>query len=112
MRTCLLRSAAGLAGLAAVVLETPRAEATDSFYAVTPCRVADTRTPATGPALAAGSTRHFTVAGVCGTSPTARAVSVNVAVTGGTGEGHLRLLPKGQVHFILDINVNDVHGRG
>jgi hypothetical protein len=96
MRTCLLRSAAGLAGLAAVVLETPRAEATDSFYAVTPCRVADTRTPATGPALAAGSTRHFTVAGVCGTSPTARAVSVTLTVTGGTAGGHLRLFPKGQ----------------
>ena len=42
------------------------------------------------------ATRNFTVAGVCGTSPTARAVSVNVAVTGGTGEGHLRLFPKGQ----------------
>ncbi len=66
------------------------------FYAVTPCRVADTRTATNAPALAAGSTRSFTVAGVCGTSPTASAVAVNVTVTGSTAGGHIRLFPKGQ----------------
>ena len=91
-----VRSAARLVGLAAAVLATPRIGAADPFYAVTPCRIVDTRTPANAPALAAGATRHFTVAGVCGTSPTARAISVNVTVAGGTRDGHLRLFPKGQ----------------
>ena len=96
MRQYSFRSHVGLVGLATVALAAPRLDAADSFFTVTPCRGVDTRTPASAPALAAGATRHFAVAGVCGTSPTARAVSVNVTVTGGTGAGHLRLFPKGQ----------------
>jgi hypothetical protein len=92
-----VRPAACLAGVAAVVLAEPRLDAADArFYTVTPCRVVDTRTPANAPALAAGAARSFTVAGVCGTSPTANAVAVNVAATGATSGGHLRLFPKGQ----------------
>ncbi len=92
MRPPLVRPAVWLA---AVLLAATRLDAADSFYTVTPCRIVDTRTPANAPALAGGTARNFTVAGVCGTSPTARAVSVNITVTGGTGNGHLRLFPKG-----------------
>jgi len=91
------RSAACFVGLAAIGLSAARLDAADSgFYTVTPCRLVDTRTSANAPALAAGVTRHFTVAGVCGTSPTASGVAVNVTATGATSGGHLRLFPKGQ----------------
>jgi hypothetical protein len=67
-----------------------------SFYTVAPCRVVDTRSATQGaPALAANTSRTFTVARTCGVPATARAVSVNVTVTGGTGAGNLRLYPGG-----------------
>jgi hypothetical protein len=97
MRPFRTRSAAWLVRLAAIGLAAPRLDAADSrFYTVIPCRIVDTRTSANAPALAAGATRHFAVAGVCGTSPTASAVAVNVTATGATLGGHLRLFPKGQ----------------
>jgi hypothetical protein len=69
-----------------------------SFYTVTPCRVVDTRNPNGpfgGPALAANSTRVFTVGGQCGVSTSARSVSFNVTVTGATVQGSLKLWPGG-----------------
>jgi plastocyanin len=66
----------------------------NSFYALTPCRVIDTRA-ADAPALAAGGTRTFLVAGTCGMPATARAVSINVTVTQPTAAGDLRLFPGG-----------------
>jgi hypothetical protein len=74
------------------------AQAASSFYTVTPCRVVDTRNPNGafgGPALSANSTRDFVMRGNCGISPTARAVTVNVTVTGNTSYGDLRLYPAG-----------------
>jgi len=68
------------------------------LYTLTPCRVVDTRNPAGplgGPALAANATRLFSVAGICGIPSTARALVVNVAVTGTTAQGHLRVFPGG-----------------
>jgi len=69
-----------------------------SFYAVAPCRVADTRGPA-GPAgappLPAGGNRTFQLAGKCGISPTAIAVSLNLTVTSATSAGSLTLFPDG-----------------
>jgi hypothetical protein len=68
------------------------------YHTVTPCRLADTRNPPGplgGPALGAGQTRAFPVAGHCGVPPTARAVAVNVTVTGATAGGHLILFPGG-----------------
>jgi hypothetical protein len=64
------------------------------FYTVPPCRVLDTRNPAGalgGPALRAGTARRFPLAGRCGIPASARAVSLNVGVTGPTAAGHLRL---------------------
>jgi hypothetical protein len=66
------------------------------FYAVAPCRVVDTRRTTGaygGPALAAGETRPFTLAGRCGIPASARAVAVNATVAGPTVAGHLRLYP-------------------
>jgi hypothetical protein len=71
-----------------------------AFFTVTPCRIVDTRTtpngPLAGPALVAGASRSFTLAGSCGVPATAKAVSLNVTVTQPTGAGDLRLYPAGQ----------------
>jgi hypothetical protein len=69
-----------------------------SFYALTPCRLVDTRNPPDpfgGPAIAALSDRSFTAIGRCGISPLAKAVVLNVAVTLPTNGGDLRLYPAG-----------------
>ena len=68
------------------------------FFTLSPCRVIDTRNavgPYGGPALMAGADRTFPLAGQCGISATARAVSVNVTVTAPSATGHLRSLPGG-----------------
>jgi uncharacterized protein (DUF1800 family) len=68
-----------------------------SFYTVTPCRAVDTRNTASpfgGPALApGGSPRIFGLAGRCGISTGATAVSVNVTVVTPTGAGYLTFFP-------------------
>lgn len=69
-----------------------------SFFTLTPCRVADTRNPAGplgGPALAANTTRDFAIRGTCGVPATARSVAMNVTVTGSNNIGDLRLFPQG-----------------
>jgi hypothetical protein len=68
------------------------------FHTVSPCRFVDTRLPdgpLGGPALAAGQDRLFVLAGTCGVPVSAKAVSLNIAVTGGTGPGNVRLHPGG-----------------
>jgi glucose/arabinose dehydrogenase len=69
-----------------------------NFNTVTPCRVLDTRDPNGpygGPRLIAGMDRTFTIGGQCGVPPGARAVSLNLTVTGPTDQGHLVVLPAG-----------------
>ncbi|MBV8201678.1 MAG: hypothetical protein JOZ15_13735, partial [Acidobacteria bacterium] len=66
------------------------------FYTLAPCRILDTRNaggPLGGPALAAGATRTFPAGTACGIPASARALSVNVTVTGGTSSGDIRLFP-------------------
>jgi glucose/arabinose dehydrogenase len=59
------------------------------FFTLEPCRLLDTRT---GAPYAAGSTHTIPgTGGSCGVPPTARAIAVNVTVTGPTATGHLRL---------------------
>lgn len=73
------------------------ADATD-FYTLEPCRLIDTRDtdgPRGGPALIAGKLRTFSLHGLCGIPSSARAISVNIAVTGATTGGNLRLHPGG-----------------
>jgi hypothetical protein len=70
-----------------------------NLFTLAPCRVLDTRDPAGpygGPALAAGESRPFVLAGRCGIPASARAVTVNLTVTGPTSRGNLRLYPADQ----------------
>ena len=73
---------------------TPPAPA--SFHTLSPCRLVDTRN-ANGtrgkPALVASSSRNFTLTNVCGIPPTAKAISVNITVTGATAPGFISLFP-------------------
>jgi len=69
-----------------------------SFFTVPPCRVLDTRDPVGtfgGPALASGGTRVLNLAGRCGISTGASAVSANVTVVNPTSAGHLAVFPAG-----------------
>ncbi|MEA2560637.1 MAG: large repetitive protein [Acidobacteriota bacterium] len=67
------------------------------FHTLTPCRVVDTRNapgPLGGPALAAGVPRTFTVAAaVCGVPASARALSLNLTVTGALAGGTVVIYP-------------------
>ncbi len=67
-----------------------------AYHTIAPCRLADTRGaagPSGGPGLGANTTRAFPATGRCGIPATAKAVAVNVAVTGATAAGNLRLYP-------------------
>jgi hypothetical protein len=66
-----------------------------AFYTLTPCRTIDTRTPpgpSGSPALAPGARRNFVVT-YCRVPGTAKAISVNVTVTGATAPGFVSLFP-------------------
>jgi streptogramin lyase len=78
----------------------PPPAAAARFYALTPCRLVDTRNPTAGnggPALRAGLDRLFTLAGTCGIPSSARALAINATVTGGTASGHLTAYPAGTI---------------
>jgi len=67
-----------------------------SLYTLSPCRLVDTRDPLGtlgGPALQAQADRTFALFGRCGIPATARALSVNLTVTGPTAPGNLRVYP-------------------
>ena len=66
------------------------------FYTIAPCRLVDTRVAGQGaPAITAGGDRVFALGAKCGLPSTATAVSLNVTVTGTTGNGNLRLWQAG-----------------
>jgi hypothetical protein len=68
------------------------------YFTLAPCRVVDTRgsAPIGGPVLQGQETRSLALAGHCGIPATAKAISINIAVTGATASGHVRLFPAGQ----------------
>lgn len=69
------------------------------FVPVTPCRAVDTRNavgPLGGPAVAAGSTRSFTIPGACGIPADAVALMLNVTVVPNGPLGYLTVWPAGQ----------------
>jgi uncharacterized repeat protein (TIGR01451 family) len=69
-----------------------------SFHTLTPCRLVDTRGaagPFGGPALAANTSRTFTVVGRCGLPATAWAVALNVVVAAPTAAGYFSVYPGG-----------------
>ncbi len=77
---------------------TPTPPSATRFFTISPCRVIDTRNPdgpSGGPALSAGTTRTFPVAGLCGIPSAAKAVAINVAVFLPSDTGDLRLFPAG-----------------
>lgn len=63
------------------------------FFTLPPCRLLDTRLAADGPVLVSGTERILATHGRCGIPATARVLAVNVAVTQGSGAGHLRFYP-------------------
>jgi hypothetical protein len=68
------------------------------YFTVSPCRLADTRNAtgaAGGPALGANTSRTFPASGACAVPATAKALAVNLTVTGATAGGNLRLYPAG-----------------
>jgi hypothetical protein len=65
------------------------------YFVVTPCRIVDTRQPLHAPALAANTTRNFTVAGLCGVPANAAGVAVVLTAVQPTANGNLRLYPAG-----------------
>jgi hypothetical protein len=68
------------------------------FHTLTPCRVLDTRNPNGtygGPALFAGQARSWVIRGQCGVPATAKSIAGNIAVTGPTAAGSIRLVPGG-----------------
>ena len=84
------------AGTATATITDSLSQIAMGFYTVAPCRAVDSRTPAPGSPLVAGVPRTFTVTGgSCVIPPTARAVSLNVTVTGATNNGNVRLFPGG-----------------
>lgn len=91
-----------LIGIAAIGGEARAQSGPLQYYALPPCRVADTRAGSgfpTGygpPSIAGGGTqRTFTIANKCGIPATAVAVSFNFAVWGPTTRGGLRVFPAG-----------------
>ena len=68
------------------------------FFPLTPCRLVDTRNPSGalgGPALNAGTSRSFPLAGTCGVPSGARALSVNVTITSASSAGDLKVFASG-----------------
>ncbi|MEO7921031.1 MAG: VCBS repeat-containing protein [Thermoanaerobaculia bacterium] len=78
-----------------VVPGTPNCATATRFYALTPCRLIDTRgiSPGAigGPALSANEARAFTLTNRCSVPATARGVSFNAAVTGPGGAGFISI---------------------
>jgi len=70
------------------------------YFAVTPCRLDDTRNapsgPFGGPALAGGSIRTLPATGHCGVPTGASAIAANLTVVSPTSSGDLRFFPSGQ----------------
>ncbi|HXO19895.1 MAG TPA: hypothetical protein VOA87_08235 [Thermoanaerobaculia bacterium] len=89
------------ASVAALLPAAAHAAGPFQYFAVTPCRVVDTRNPPAtngGPALTANTTRSFKVQGNCGVPVGATAVTVNVTIVSpslSTSGGFMTLFPSG-----------------
>lgn len=94
-------SAAVVACVAALLPAAAHAAGPFKYFALTPCRAADTRNPPGtngGPALSADTTRSFKIQGLCGVPVGAKAVTINVTVVSpnlSTNGGFASLFPSG-----------------
>jgi hypothetical protein len=70
----------------------------EGFYPLPPCRLVDTRNPASpsgAPRMSAGETRVFELGGRCGIPPEATALALNVTVVGADTSGFVTLFEAG-----------------
>jgi hypothetical protein len=107
-----LRSIAMLFFVVTTLAFAADAAAQYSYYPLTPCRVVDTRNATGtngGPALGSGVTRNFAIKGSCGIPSTAKAVSMNVAVTQASAGGFLSIWPSGSSRPLV-ASINFVAG--
>jgi hypothetical protein len=88
------RGAARPAGVRCDVGAFEGTESAASFFAVTPCRVLDTRLGSGAP-VAANGTLTFDAAGTCSVPADARAVAANLTGVGPAADGVLRLFGAG-----------------
>ncbi len=96
---------AGLA-VAGVFAESAQAQTGLQFFAVTPCRAADTRA-GFGGKLPASTVRNFTIKTVCGVPTTAKAVALNVTVVAPNADGFFFIWPaNGSIPGVSTINFN------
>ena len=110
-----------LASLGAPLLaqaQIPSPEDNLSFYAVTPCRLFDTRTGAQGgpldtntpeppppaPPTASSVTRTYAIRGQCGIPPEAQAVTFNLTIVAQPFAGHLTLYSGATVPTASSLN--------
>ncbi len=93
-----------------VVAYAGTASAQYSYYPLTPCRVVDTRNAAGlngGPAIGPNTTRGVAIKGYCGVPSTAKAVSLNLTITGSTAGSWIAIWPAGQGYAgVSTINFN------
>jgi hypothetical protein len=104
-RTFLFAASFLVAGL---VARPAQAQTGLQFFALTPCRVVDTRA-GFGGIMSASTQRNFTIkgAGGCGVPTTAKAVSLNVTIVSPTQDGFVSLWPTGGVFPVVStINFN------
>lgn len=76
------------------------------YFPLSPCRAVDTRGAAWsngGPILGQGDTRNVQIRGICGVPTTAKAVSLNVTVTGATQPSWLAVWPSGQTRPLVSM---------
>jgi hypothetical protein len=69
-----------------------------NFFTISPCRLLDTRDgggPTSGAPIGCGFDRAFTATGTCGVPSSAKAIAVNVLVTGASAQGNLRIFGAG-----------------
>lgn len=97
--------AASLVG-AGLIARPAQAQTGLQFFAVTPCRAADTRS-GFGGILPASTVRNFTIKTVCGIPGTAKAVSMNVTVVAPNADGFFFVWPAaGTIPGVSTINFN------
>jgi hypothetical protein len=93
--------------ITALAICSSAAQAQYSYFAVSPCRVVDTRNAVStngGPSLTT-TPRSFAIRGNCGIPTSAKAISMNVTVTNASALSWLTIWPSGQTEpFVSAIN--------